>query len=492
MRYHRPVSHRSLLVSALGLILGSACAGADDGGSQASVTPTGSTGQSETDGSSGTQGPSTSTATTGGMAATGSTGSSGDTANTSSAVSSSGINSSGNTLSTSSAASTTGAATTTGGASTDGTSFGGAPSTTDGSNGGSGGSSSTTDGSGGSGGSSSTSATTGGGPVAPCPTKVEGFGENVTGGQGGDVVTAHTGTEIHKAICDRPADDTPLVVMVDGTITPGNTLKQSGSCNTADGVIELKEISNISLIGVGTNGVLDQIGIHIRSSSNIIIQNLTIKNIRKSNTNTPSNGGDAIGMESDVSNIWIDHNLIFGSTTEGEEHDGLIDIKDNTTDVTISCNHLHTGGRGGLVGSSDSGDDGSTRITWHHNWYQNLNSRTHLVREAHGHAYNNYYSQILSTGINSRNGAQLLIEGNYFTEARNPLGTFFYLDNPGVWEVHDNYFDTSVTWETASDQIPAGPNVQSTGSVSVPYDYTLHPVQEVPAIVMAGAGVGKL
>src|SRR5690606_5765772 len=90
MRYHRPVSHRSLLVSALGLILGSACAGADDGGSQASVTPTGSTGQSETDGSSGTQGPSTSTATTGGMAATGSTASSGDTANTSSAVSSSG------------------------------------------------------------------------------------------------------------------------------------------------------------------------------------------------------------------------------------------------------------------------------------------------------------------------------------------------------------------------------------------------------------------
>jgi pectate lyase len=144
------------------------------------------------------------------------------------------------------------------------------------------------------------------------------------------------------------------------------------------------------------------------------------------------------------------------------------------------------------VASSDSGTDGSTRITWHHNWYQNLNSRTHLVREAHGHVYNNYYSEILSTGINSRNGATLLVEGNYFTESRNPLGTFFYADNPGVWEVHDNIFDASVVWESTSDQIPAGPNVQSTGSVSVPYQYTLDAAADVPGIVMSNSGVGKL
>src|SRR6478609_5927899 len=325
-----------------------------------------------------------------------------------------------------------------------------------------------------------------------CPTRVEGFGQDVTGGEGGSVVTARTGTEIHKAICDRADEDTPLTILVDGTITPGNTSKQSGSCSTADGVIELKEIENISLVGVGTRGVLDQVGIHIRASSNIIIQNLTIKNVRKENTDTPSNGGDAIGMESDVSDIWIDRNLIFGSTTEGEEHDGLIDMKDHTTDVTISCNHLHTGGRGGLVASSDSGTDGSTRITWHHNWYDNLTSRTHLVREAHGHFYNNYYSGIHSTGINSRNGATLLVEGNYFTESRNPLGTFFYTENPGVWEVHDNHFTSSVEWEAVDDEIPAGPNVQSTGSVSVPYQYTLDPAQDVPAIVMNSVGVGKL
>lgn len=320
----------------------------------------------------------------------------------------------------------------------------------------------------------------------------EGFGESVTGGAGGNEVTASTGTEIHAAICARATADTPLIIRVEGTVTPGNTLQQRGSCNTTNGVIELKEISNISLIGVGQSGILDQVGVHVRSSSNIIIQNLTIRNVRKSNTDTPSNGGDAIGMEAGVQRVWIDHNLIHGSTIEGEEHDGLIDVKNNTTDVTISYNHLHTGGRGGLVAANDNGDDGSTRITWHHNWYQNLNSRTHLVREALGHAYNNYFTGIRSTGINSRNGASLRIEGNFFEESRNPIGTFFFVENPGVYELSDNFFAPSVVWEPGTDQLPAGPSLDSTGSVSVPYLYTLDTPERVRAIVVANAGVGKL
>ncbi len=324
------------------------------------------------------------------------------------------------------------------------------------------------------------------------PAKLEGYGRQTTGGRGGNVVTASTGTQIHAAICGRPADDTPLVILVNGTITPGNTTKQSGSCNTANGVIELKEIQNISLIGVGTSGVLDQIGIHIRSSSNIVIQNLTIKNVRKENTSTPSNGGDAIGMESNVDRIWIDHNEIYGSTTEGEEHDGLIDFKAKTTNVTVSYNHLHDSGRGGLIGSSDGGSDGSTNVTFHHNWYENIKSRTHLIREADAHLYNNYYEKILETGINARNGATLLIENNSFVDSKNPLGTFFYLTNPGTYEVNDNYFAPSVVWQTASDLILAGPNVRSTGTLSVPYEYDLDPVECVPQIVQANAGVGKL
>src|SRR5690606_16056631 len=61
-----------------------------------------------------------------------------------------------------------------------------------------------------------------------------------TGGAGGQTVQASTGTEIHEALCGRADDDTPIIIQVSGTINHGNTSKVSGSCNTADDVIELK------------------------------------------------------------------------------------------------------------------------------------------------------------------------------------------------------------------------------------------------------------
>lgn len=125
-----------------------------------------------------------------------------------------------------------------------------------------------------------------------------------TGGAGGQTVRASTGTAIHAALCGRASSSTPITIEVEGTVNHGNTSKVSGgSCNTADGVIELKQISNVTLIGVGSGAVFDQVGIHIREASNIIIQNVTVRNVKKSGSPT-SNGGDAIGMESDVRNVW--------------------------------------------------------------------------------------------------------------------------------------------------------------------------------------------
>ncbi|MGW0063033.1 hypothetical protein ACWDTT_24255 [Streptosporangium sandarakinum] len=121
-----------------------------------------------------------------------------------------------------------------------------------------------------------------------------------TGGAGGQTVRATTGTAIHQALCSRADSSTPITIEVEGIINHVNTAKVSGgSCNTADGVIELKQISNVTIIGVGGGAVFDQVGIHIREAGNIIIQNVTVRNVKKSGSPT-SNGGDAIGMESDV------------------------------------------------------------------------------------------------------------------------------------------------------------------------------------------------
>lgn len=195
-----------------------------------------------------------------------------------------------------------------------------------------------------------------------------------TGGAGGQTVRATTGTQIHEALCGRADSGTPIVIEVEGTINHGNTTKVSGSsCNTAAGVIELKQISNVTIVGVGSGAVFDQLGIHLREASNIIIQNVTVRNVKKSGSPT-SNGGDAIGMESGVRNVWVDHTTLEASGGESEGYDGLFDMKSNTQYVTLSYSILRNSGRGGLVGSSES-DLSNGFITYHHNLYENIDSR---------------------------------------------------------------------------------------------------------------------
>ncbi|RBL85188.1 pectate lyase, partial [Streptomyces cavourensis] len=310
-----------------------------------------------------------------------------------------------------------------------------------------------------------------------------------TGGAGGATVRATTGTQIHSALCARASSSTPIVIEVEGTINHGNTQKVSGSsCNTAAGVIELKQISNVTLIGVGSGAVFDQLGIHIREASNIIIRNVTVRNVKKSGSPT-SNGGDAIGMEADVRNVWVDHTTLEASGGEDDGYDGLFDLKNNTQYVTLSYSILRNSGRGGLVGSSES-DLGNGYVTYHHNLYETVDSRTPLLRGGVAHIYNNHYRNLSKSGINSRAGARAKVENSYFEDSHDVLGTF-YTDERGSWQVAGNIYD-NVTWSSQGSQnYPAGPNPQSNTTVSIPYSYTLDAASCVPAVVALTAGAGK-
>ncbi|MFE7965872.1 pectate lyase [Streptomyces cellulosae] len=310
-----------------------------------------------------------------------------------------------------------------------------------------------------------------------------------TGGAGGQTVRATTGTAIHQALCSRASSSTPITIQVEGTINHGNTAKVSGSsCNTAAGVIELKQISNVTIVGVGNGAVFDQLGIHIREASNIVIQNVTVKNVKKSGSPT-SNGGDAIGMESDVRNVWVDHVTLEASGGESEGYDGLFDMKDNTQYVTLSYSVLRNSGRGGLIGSSES-DRSNGYVTFHHNLYENIDSRAPLLRGGIAHMYNNHYKQLNESGINSRAGARAKVDNNYFEDSKDVLGTF-YTSEAGYWQVGGNVFD-NVTWSSRSgDHNPAGPNPTSNTSVSIPYGFTLDGANCVPNVVAQTAGANK-
>ncbi|MCF2949601.1 pectinesterase family protein [Paraglaciecola aquimarina] len=312
-----------------------------------------------------------------------------------------------------------------------------------------------------------------------------GYNFDITGGAGGSTVTVNNGLDLISALADAKSANSPVTIYVNGTITDAN------SGNTGNS-IDIKDMNDVSIIGVGNQGELDGIGIQIRRANNIIIQNLTIHEVL-------TGGKDAISIEGDddgstTSNIWIDHNELYSSLeVEKDYYDGLLDSKSGAENITISYNYLHDSWKTSLHGHSDddSNENKNRNITFHHNRFENLESRVPLFRFGFGHLYNNYFNNINSTAINSRMGAELLIENNYFENTKNPIVSF-YSDNLGYWNQSGNFFGVGVTWSTPASGDATGQDGSSTSTFQVPYDYTLDPADEVKDKVLANAGVGKL
>jgi pectate lyase len=293
-----------------------------------------------------------------------------------------------------------------------------------------------------------------------------------TGGEGGDTITVTNGADLYSALKDKQDSSTPLTIKINGTITPGNT---------GESKIDVKDVEDVTLIGVGGGAEFDGIGVKVTRSHNIIIQNLIIHEV-------DTGDKDGIGIEGASTNIWIDHNEIYASLDVDKDHyDGLLDTKRESEYITISYNYLHDSWKTSLHGSSDS-DSGDRYITFHHNRFENLYSRVPLFRFGQGHLYNNYYYNIIDTGINSRMGARLRIENNHFESSKNPVVSF-YSDEIGYWDLRDNLLE-NVTWEESSDGIIAGESMESTTSYDPPYSYTLDDVDCVREIVLAAAGAG--
>jgi pectate lyase len=288
-----------------------------------------------------------------------------------------------------------------------------------------------------------------------------------TGGEGSNavVVTVSTGTALQNAIKNKDPNR-PLKIYVDGTITPSNSPGLSK--------IDIKDVDNISVYGRGTKGELNGIGIKIWRANNIIIRNLKIHHVHTGDK-------DAISIEGPSKNIWIDHNELYNTLNADKDYyDGLLDVKGDASYITISWNYLHDSWKTSLIGSSDN-DNYDRKITYHHNYWKNVNSRLPLFRFGQGHLFNNYYDNIIDTGINTRMGARLRIEHNHFERSKDPIVSM-YSKEIGYWHVVNNKFTSS------TGSMPT----TSTTTYNPPYNYTLTPVDSVKALVTQNAGVGKV
>ncbi|KAK2002757.1 pectate lyase [Colletotrichum falcatum] len=224
-----------------------------------------------------------------------------------------------------------------------------------------------------------------------------------TGGAGGSSVTVKTVDEL-VAATKRTG---PLTIVVSGAI--------SGSA-------KVRVSSDKTIIGEKGSS-LSNVGLYIRQANNVIVRNLKIGGVQASN-------GDAIGID-ESTNVWVDHCDLSGDLSGGKDDlDGLLDVSHGADWITISNVYFHDHWKGSLVGHSDNNadeDTGKLHVTYANNHWFNVNSRTPLVRFGTVHVVNNYYNKLLASGINSRMGAQVLVQSTAFTNS--PAKAIFFADS---------------------------------------------------------------
>jgi pectate lyase len=274
-----------------------------------------------------------------------------------------------------------------------------------------------------------------------------------TGGAGGATTTVSDFASFSEAA----AADGPAIIVVEGTITGAEVIRPA---------------SDKTIVGASGGAALEGVGIYVKGVSNVIIRNLAISKVL-------ADTGDAIGIQ-EATNVWVDHVELFSDLDSGKDfYDGLFDVTHAADFVTLSNSYLHDHYKVSLIGHSDSNGDedtGHLTVTYANNHWENVSSRTPSVRFGTAHIYNSLYEGVSTSGVNTRLGAQVLVESTRFVDAKRPV-TFLDSDETGYAVLND------VDLGGAENDAPEGTLSPS----DLPYTYELVGSDNVESAI---AGVG--
>ncbi|EDM38342.1 hypothetical protein PBAL39_01967 [Pedobacter sp. BAL39] len=277
---------------------------------------------------------------------------------------------------------------------------------------------------------------------------------NTTGGQGGATVLVTSFSALTKAL----ASNSPSIIKVSGQIT-------------GTGFLNVK--SNTTVLGTKGSSLVG-VGLLIYGTNNIIIQNMTIKNVV---------GFSNIIIKEGAHHVWVDHCDLSSDRNHGwEYYDGLLDVGKRADYVSLSWNRLHDSHIPMLIGFGDENTDdiGHLRTTVYNNYFYNVSERQPSTRFGYMHCFNNYLSNGSGYGIGVTMGATVRTDNNYFENQAVPIYSE-YNSKPGY-----------VSGASTNIYKGSGANrVSTAASTWVPaYEYksVLIPAADVPAKISAGAG----
>lgn len=288
----------------------------------------------------------------------------------------------------------------------------------------------------------------------PVAAVADGFA-SANGGTSGGGTAVPVRVSTAAAFRDAVGHDRPAVVLVEGMLDVGDV--RIGSNKTVLGVN-----ANAGLHG-GTVGI---------NGENCILQNLHI--------GPPGNGGDALEI-SGANNVFI-HRCDFR-----DSDDELCSIVRGADFVTVSWSRFRFDAPDGhsfahLIGNGDdvTSDRGKLRVTLHHNWYDaGVRGRMPRVRFGQVHIYNCYYNSPGSgycIGVGKE--CHIRVEGCHFEDVNAP------------WADYGGSADGEIGWAGLKFVDSSRPSFMPNAFpvFEPPYPFSVDPVDEVEALVRAGAG----
>ncbi|KAG8969751.1 hypothetical protein FRC03_001096 [Tulasnella sp. 419] len=274
----------------------------------------------------------------------------------------------------------------------------------------------------------------------------------LNGGTSGGIGGATTTVTSLAALRTAVADDVARVVIVAAGTYSGNEVIKVGA--------------NKSIIGASPGPSLVGVGLRVLEKSNVIIRNLKISKVL-------ADVGDVIGVQGvTVKNVWIDQCDLSNDMDHSKDYyDGLLDITHGVQYVSVTYTKFHDHWKGSLVGHSDNNasEDTVITVTYAYNSWSNINSRMPSFRFGRGHVFNSYFLNS-GDGINTRQGAKLLVENNVFSGVKKPV-----FEDGGCATVQNN-----------ENAIPN--TAPSCGTLTMPYGYSLLSLSSVVSHVTTNAG----
>ena len=343
------------------------------------------------------------------------------------------------------------------------------------------------------------------------PTVMYGYAQayGVTGGDNatsGNILHFDNGKALQtwllaRTKTEKAGDHSPVTIWLSGTFGP----EDGRDFSEAHPWFDVKDVSNLSFYGTDSF-VMDHIGIFCVRANNIIIRNINFQQPKA------NNGADAVSLQN-CNGVWVDHCTFTSLNQTKDYEDGSTDITHESKNVTVSwCRYIKTQ-KSCLVGHSNSASaDAAITATFHHNWFDQSSSRHPRVRFGRAHVYNNLYDGCTTYGAGSAYGAKVLVEFNYFDSVQLPTDICTFPAKDGdvsnlqgsvagyLYATEDIFVNRPAK---ARDPYPLT-NVKYTsynGSTITPltyndfkpsYSYVVTPAEDVPAVVKANAGYGKL